>query len=46
MENRNFPTSRDIYLEVNGKKLAVVEGYKAHSTRESHYVEAFGKPSR
>ena len=23
-------------------KLAVVEGYKAHSARESHYVEAFG----
>ena len=35
MENGNFPTSRDIYLEV-------VEGYKAHSARESHYVEAFG----
>mgnify|MGYP000364564448 CR=1 FL=1 len=31
MENGNFPTSRDIYLEVNGRKLAVVEGYKAHS---------------
>jgi hypothetical protein len=29
-------------LEVNGRKLAVVEGYKAHSARESHYVEAFG----
>ena len=42
MENGNFPTSRDIYLEVNGRKLAVVEGYKAHSARESHYVEAFG----
>ena len=42
MENGKFPTSRDIYLEVNGRKLAVVEGYKAHSARESHYVEAFG----
>ena len=31
MEDGNFPTSRDIYLEVNGRKLAVVEGYKAHS---------------
>lgn len=43
MATENFPTSRDIYLEVNGKKLAVVEGYKAHSVRESHYVEAFGQ---
>ena len=42
MENGNFPTSRDIYLEVNGRKLAVVEGYKAHSARERHYVEALG----
>ena len=46
MENGNFPTSRDIYLEVNGRKLAVVEGYKAHSARESHYVEALEALSR
>ena len=38
-----FPTSQDIYIEVNGKKLAVVESYKARSTRESRYMEAFGE---
>lgn len=39
----NFPTSRDIYLEANGRKLAVVEGYRARSTRENRVVEAFGE---
>ena len=39
----NFPTSKDIYLEVNGKKLGVVESYKAKAVRESRYVEAFGE---
>lgn len=43
MLNITFPTSRDIYLEVNGKKLAVVESYKAKSTCDSQYVEAFGQ---
>lgn len=38
-----FPTSKDIYIEINGKKLAVVEGYKSYSKRESHYIEAFGE---
>ena len=26
MANMTIPTSRDIYLELNGKKLAVVQG--------------------
>lgn len=43
MLNITFPTSRDIYLEVNGKKLAVVESYKAKSTCDSQYIEAFGQ---
>ncbi len=43
MLNITFPTSKDIYLEVNGKKLAVVESYKAKSTCDSQYVEAFGQ---
>ena len=43
MLNITFPTSKDIYLEVNGKKLAVVESYKAKSTGESQYIEAFGQ---
>ena len=37
-----FPTSKDIYIEVNGRRLAVAQGYKAKSSRESRYVEAFG----
>ncbi len=43
MLNITFPTSKDIYIEVNGKKLAVVESYKARSTCESQYIEAFGQ---
>lgn len=43
MLNITFPTSKDIYIEVNGKKLAVVESYKAKSTCESQYIEAFGQ---
>lgn len=38
-----FPTSKDIYLEANGQKLAVVESYRARSTQESSFVEAFGE---
>ena len=43
MLNISFPTSKDIYLEVNGKKLAVVESYKAKSVCDSQYIEAFGQ---
>lgn len=43
MNSYVFPTSQDIYLEVNGQKVAVVEGYKAHSSRESRCVQAFGQ---
>lgn len=39
----SFPTSKDIYLEINGRKLAVAQGYKAKTTRESKYIEAFGQ---
>ncbi len=38
-----FPTSSDIYIEVNGRRLAVVESYKAKTVRESRYIEAFGQ---
>ena len=37
-----FPTSADIYLELNGKKLAVVQSYSAQTTKQSSVVEAFG----
>lgn len=38
-----FPTSADIYLELNGKKLAVVQSYSARTTKTSSVVEAFGE---
>lgn len=38
-----FPTSADIYLELNGKKMAVVQSYSAQTTKQSSVVEAFGE---
>ena len=38
-----FPTSSDIYLEVDGVKVAVVQSYTARSTKSSQTVEAFGE---
>ena len=38
-----FPTSSDIYLEVDGKKVAVVQSYAAKTSRSSRTVEAFGE---
>lgn len=43
MNITGFPTSADIYLEINGIKVAVVQGYSACSTRTSSTVEAFGE---
>jgi len=37
-----FPTSNDIYIEINGKKIAVAQGYRTQTSRDSRYVEAFG----
>lgn len=37
-----YPSSSDIYIEVNGKRLAVAQGYRAKTQKESRYVEAFG----
>lgn len=39
----SFPTSKDIYLEANGKRLAAVGSYRAKTVRESRYIEAFGE---
>lgn len=39
---RVFPTAKDIYIEINGRKLAVAQSYRAKSTKESRYVESFG----
>ncbi len=38
-----FPTSSDIYLEVDGTKVAVVQSYSAKATKSSTAVEAFGE---
>ena len=38
-----FPTSADIYLEMDGKKVAVVQSYTAKTTKSSTAVEAFGE---
>ena len=43
MKVAGFPTSSDIYLEIDGKKVAVVQSYSAKSTRTSQNVEAFGE---
>ena len=43
MKVSGFPTSSDIYIEVEGKKVAVVQSYTAKSTKTSSVVEAFGE---
>ena len=43
MKIAGFPTSSDIYLEVDGKKVAVVQSYAARTSRSSRNVEAFGE---
>ena len=43
MEMKGFPTSADIYLELDGKKVVVVQGYTAKASKSSKNVEAFGE---
>ena len=43
MEVKGFPTSSDIYLELDGKKVAVVQSYTARAAKSSRSVEAFGE---
>ena len=43
MEVKGFPTSSDIYLELDGKKVAVVQSYTAKAKKTSMNVEAFGE---
>ena len=43
MEMKGFPTSSDIYLELDGKKVAVVQSYTAKAPKSSRSVEAFGE---
>ena len=43
MQTTGFPTSADIYLELDGKKVAVVQSYTARASKSSKNVEAFGE---
>ena len=43
MEVSGFPTSADIYLELDGKKIAVVQSYTAKASKTSQAVQAFGE---
>ena len=43
MGNIIFPTSQDIYIEVNDKKLASAQSYRIRSTKESRPIETFGE---
>ena len=43
MSVAGFPTSSDIYLEVDGTRVAVVQSYTAKTTTSSTAVEAFGE---
>ena len=43
MEATGIPTSADIYLELDGRKIAVVQGYTARASKSSQSVEAFGE---
>ena len=43
MEINGFPTSADIYLEVDDKRVAVVQSYSAKAANTSRAVEAFGE---
>lgn len=46
MDMKGFPTSSDIYLELDGKKVAVVQSYSVKATKSSQSVEAFGESER
>ena len=43
MDGISIPTSKDIYLEADGKKIAVVQDYKAVARKSERTIEAFGE---
>ena len=43
LRDAGFPTSSDIWLELDGQKVAVVQSYNCKTTRSSLTVEAFGE---
>ena len=40
---KGFPTSSDIYIELDGRRVAVVQSYTARSQKKSSHIEAFGE---
>ena len=40
---RTIPTTADIYLEVNGAKVAVVQSYRVTAMRSAKAIQAFGQ---
>ncbi len=46
MEATGFPTSADIYLELDGRKIAVVQGYTARASKSSQSVRPSARASR
>ena len=43
MSNATMPTTGDIYLECEGRKVAVVQNYRALAKKSERTVEAFGE---
>ena len=43
MSNTTMPTTGDIYLECEGRKVAVVQNYRALAKKSERTVEAFGE---
>ena len=43
MAIKAIPTSSDIYLEADGKKIAVVQSYKLSAKKTERTIEAFGE---
>ena len=40
---KTIPTTADIYLELNGTKIAVVQSYRVTATRSARTIQAFGQ---
>lgn len=38
-----IPTGKDIFIEVNGKRVAVVQSYKCKTSRERIPIKSFGE---
>ena len=43
MSITGFPTSSDIYIEAEGRKIAVVQSYRTVTRRSELIIEAFGE---